>query len=212
MPNWCSQNCFLRGDKKELEEFASLVNSLPEREPAAETDFGPFWLGNIVAALGKDWNAVQCRGVIDANDEAPACFCLCEPDDDQRLSVCEDACGHYMTFTLHHAWSPAYDVMNILKEKWPSFKFGYKATDDMGNFSCCHLIEGFDVPKYEIYIPDFCEIATDDERVAVTAMLSAAGIENMDYDKLSFGQARELIDDWLEENDIYPDIIEWEEE
>lgn len=212
MPNWCSQNCFLRGAKNELEEFVALVNSLPGKEPVHENGFGPMWLGNLVAALGGDWEKVHCRGIIDPDDEAPAYFFGPQPDPDARLAVGEDGIGHFTTFSFFLAWSPAYEVMNLMRQKWPSFEFGYKATDDCGNFFCYHPVEGYEVSRYEVYIPDFCEISTDEKDVAVAAMLSAAGIERSDYENISFQEARDLLDEWLEEKDICPEIIEWEEE
>ena len=39
------------------------MKGLEEREkPSVENDFGTSWLGCLVAALGKDWQDIHCRG------------------------------------------------------------------------------------------------------------------------------------------------------
>ena len=63
MPNWCSSSYVIEGDAKEIQSLYKLMKKLQDRNsPAVKNDFGTTWLGCLVDALGKDWNAISCRG------------------------------------------------------------------------------------------------------------------------------------------------------
>ena len=120
----------VKGNRDELQKFADIVNSLPTRKQAAENGFGPYWLGNLVDALGGNWEEVPCRGDIDPNPDAPACLIKTQPEP-KRLSIDNDGA---LRFTITMAWSLESDLLIFIQEKYPSFEFYYKTTDEFGNF------------------------------------------------------------------------------
>ena len=66
MPNW--SNCIYRikGKRKHLRNLNSILNKLGKRKnPLEDSDFGNYWLGCLVKALGSSWREVDgCRGEI----------------------------------------------------------------------------------------------------------------------------------------------------
>lgn len=135
MPNWCACNYAVRAEKKDLEEFVNLVNSMPDAHPCS---FGRLWLGNLVIALGGDWQKTGCRGVIDPDPEAVACF-FGPGVSDGSLGIGEDGLCRFSTVS---AWDRCPDVEDLLKSKWPSMEFFWRATDEFGNFHTIHDPEG----------------------------------------------------------------------
>jgi hypothetical protein len=79
-------------------------------QPLVENSFGPTWLGCLVKALGKNPEDVMCRGQ----------WIELERQDEKLL----------MTFET--AWTPCYEVTNLIKESYPSLRIYYKA-EEPGN-------------------------------------------------------------------------------
>lgn len=130
MPNWCSTNYAIRGEESELKEFAEIINSLPQRESVHKNDFGPFWLGNLIAALGGRWEGYPCKGVIDPCPDSPAYFFGPCPDEEEKT---EPADG-FLRFSMTTAWDHKQEIDDLIKSRFPSFEFFWKSTDDCGNF------------------------------------------------------------------------------
>ena len=108
MPNICTTNYVIKGEKKELDALYQTMKELQEMEqPAVENGFGPTWLGCLVNALGKNPEEVECRGVW--TDLARQ--------------------GNTLRVTFETAWTPCYEVTTLLKEAYPSLRIFYKTEE-----------------------------------------------------------------------------------
>ena len=142
MPNWCATNWTVRGKAGDIQKLADIFNSLKEREDVRPNGFGKQWLGNLAAALGYDFDKLDeaganMRGTIDSNGSACACLILGQPDS-KPFRTETDASGELSTlrFTTQSAWGmPDWftDHLDAL-----GVEYGYKATDEFGNFHVCH--------------------------------------------------------------------------
>lgn len=159
MPNWSSSNFAVRGKADELKAFADIVNSLPFRKQAAENGFGPWWLGNLVDALGGDWKKIHCRGVFEPDPGAPACWSCAAPDPGASVAIGDDG---LLRFSIVMAWRLDEGLLDFIKEKYPSFEFFYKSTDEFGNFHIRIDPENLvDAVAYELYVADNYEFFGD---------------------------------------------------
>ena len=108
MPNWCSTAYVVEGDAKEIQSLYDLMQELQEMEkPTIENGFGTTWLGCLVDALGKDWNAVKCRGSWNG----------LEWD------------GEVLKFNTETAWAPCDGTLELILEKFPSLRYYYRTEE-----------------------------------------------------------------------------------
>ena len=108
MANICTTNYVIEGKKDELDELYRIMKELQEMEqPLVENNFGPTWLGCLVKALGKNPEDVLCRGI----------WIELERQDNRLL----------MTFET--AWTPCYEVTQLMKTIFPSLRIYYKAEE-----------------------------------------------------------------------------------
>jgi len=108
MPNICTTNYVIEGEKKDLDALYQTMKELQEMEqPAVENGFGPTWLGCLVKALGKNPEDVLCRGQ----------WIELEQQDGKLLMAFETA------------WTPCYEVTQLMKAVYPSLQFFYKAEE-----------------------------------------------------------------------------------
>ena len=108
MPNWCITNYVIEGEKKELDTLHQTMKRLEEiPEPLVENGFGSSWLGCLVKELGEDPEIVYCRGSWYDMER-----------DDETIRV-----------NFETAWSPSYDVIQLLKREYPSLRFYYRAME-----------------------------------------------------------------------------------
>ena len=108
MPNICTTNYVIEGKKEELDALYQKMKELQEMEkPFVENNLGPTWLGCLVKALGKNPEDVLCRGQ----------WIELEQQDGKLLMAFETA------------WTPCYEVTQLMKEKFPSLCFFYKAEE-----------------------------------------------------------------------------------
>lgn len=154
MPNWCCQNWVLRGPRKEIKRFCDTVNSCltrPEVEPNA---FGKLWLGNLTAAFGEDYDTLNnsgahLRGVLSAYGDECAGF-FGPAKNDTPISFNELASGEAeVRFSVTTAWDPSEWFEKTVEEKFPDLDFGWKATDEFGNFHTCR---NFDMLGEDTYV------------------------------------------------------------
>lgn len=202
MPNWSATRIAALGRPDELQAFVNVVNSLPGRKEAAESDFGTWWLGNLVDALGGDWHNVPCRGVISPDPEHPATFFLTVPKDDWRLSYCGKG---PLFFSVVMAWTLDHRLLDFFKEKFPSMDFRWKSTDEFGNF-----YERFDPDdtlddvSYELDTDDGCSTFTIDESEQfLTELRNHTGLEFSS--EMSFSDILDRFYEWtnsLPEDDV----------
>lgn len=104
MANWCKTEYTFTGDRKSLEGIYALMQGLEETEISdKESDFGNTWLGRIAKALGRDRQTIKCRG------------------------SWEDLClnDETLTFTTWTAWQPPYELMELLRLKYPGVEYFY---------------------------------------------------------------------------------------
>ena len=107
MANICTTNYVIEGKKDELDELYRIMKELQEMEQPLVENFGPTWLGCLVKALGKNPEDVLCRGI----------WIELERQDNRLL----------MTFET--AWTPCYEVTQLMKTIFPSLRIYYKAEE-----------------------------------------------------------------------------------
>ena len=108
MPNICTTNYVIEGKKEELDALYQKMKELQEMEqPLVENSFGPTWLGCLVKALGKNPEDVMCRG--------------------QWIEL--ERQNEKLLMTFETAWTPCYEVTQLMKEKFPSLRIYYKAEE-----------------------------------------------------------------------------------
>ena len=111
MPNICTTNYVIEGKQEELDALYQKMKELQEMErPLVENRLGPTWLGCLVKALGKNPEDVLCRGI----------WIELERQDGKLLMAFETA------------WTPCYEVTQLMKTVFPSLQFFYKA-EEPGN-------------------------------------------------------------------------------
>ncbi len=65
MPNWDYTQYKIKGGEEEVAALHNTIKDLDQREESLlPNGFGKLWLGNLVHALGGDWNDIYCRGHI----------------------------------------------------------------------------------------------------------------------------------------------------
>ena len=107
MANICITNYVIEGEKKELDALYETMKKLQDSGASVEYATG---LGLLVEALGKNPDEVMCRG---------------EWADLERQ-------GDTLHMTFETAWTPCYEVTDLLKATYPSLRIFYKA-EEPGN-------------------------------------------------------------------------------
>lgn len=104
MANICITNYVIEGEKKELDALYETMKKLQESGASVEYATG---LGLLVEALGKDPNEVMCRGGWTELERE----------------------GDILRMTFETAWTPCYEVTQLMKAVYPSLQFFYKAEE-----------------------------------------------------------------------------------
>ena len=99
MANICTTNYVIEGKKEELDALYQKMKELQDQN-----------LGQLVKALGKKPEEVECRGGWTELDRE----------------------GDTLRMTFETAWTPCYEVTNLLKTVYPSLRIFYKA-EEPGN-------------------------------------------------------------------------------
>lgn len=204
MPNWSNTPTLIQGEPKEVKAFHELLLSLPTRNDLHKNSFGPFWLGNVLIALGEDWNKHACRGSICSGSGffGPSGLDMDDLELDEREGTLR------LTFSMAWAFNTAF--FDVLRTHYPSFEFYYCDTDEFNNFHVCHdperrIIDG----KYH-FDNDDVYLETDDREEFIKAAESNL---NTTLDRsLNDKEIIEKIYDKANENDDhYPLAFVWEE-
>lgn len=128
MPNICTTNYVIEGKKEELDALYQKMKELQEMEkPLVENNLGPTWLGCLVEALGKAPDEVMCRGGWTE---------LERKDDTLRI-------------TFETAWTPCYEVTDLMKAIYPSLRIFYKAEEPDAGIYLKNDAEGKYFPETE---------------------------------------------------------------
>ena len=107
MANICTTNYVIEGKKEELDALYQKMKELQESGASVEYATG---LGLLVSALGKKPEELKCRGGWTG---------LVREGDTIRM-------------TFETAWTPCYEVTNLLKAVYPSIRIFYKS-EEPGN-------------------------------------------------------------------------------
>jgi len=128
MPNICTTNYVFEGKNEELDALYQKMKELQEMEqPLVKNGLGPTWLGCLVKALGKNPDDVLCRGI----------WIELERQDDILL------------VTFETAWTPCYEVTQLMKTVFPSLQFFYKAEEPGCEVYLKNDVEGKYFPETE---------------------------------------------------------------
>ena len=128
MANICTTNYVIEGKKDELDELYRIMKELQEMEqPLVKNGLGPTWLGCLVKALGKNPDDVLCRGI----------WIELERQDDILL------------VTFETAWTPCYEVTQLMETVYPSFRIYYKAEEPGCGVYLKNDVEGKYFPETE---------------------------------------------------------------
>lgn len=127
MPNWCTTQYKIVGDKSTLDKVNSLFNRVNNGEfnGKVETDFINF-LGYLVMALGYDYTKFSCRGE----------YTNYQYDNEAMIS-----------FETTTAWCPCDGVFELIKKTYPNVSVYYQS-EECG----CNFYETNDVD--EEYFPE----------------------------------------------------------
>ena len=104
MANICTTNYVIEGEKKELDALYETMKKLQDSGASVEYATG---LGLLVEALGKAPNEVMCRGGWTTLERE----------------------GDILRMTFETAWTPCYEVTQLMKAVYPSLRIFYKAEE-----------------------------------------------------------------------------------
>ena len=136
MANICTTNYVIEGEKKELDALYETMKKLQDSGASVEYATG---LGLLVEALGKDPNEVMCRG---------------EWTELERV-------GDTLRMTFETAWTPCYEVTQLMKSVYPSLCIFYKAEEPDNGVYMKNDAEGKYFPEEEVEGHPF-ELMTDE--------------------------------------------------
>ena len=110
MPNWAYTTYKIKGSEEEVAALHKTIQELGQRkESLLPNGFGKLWLGNLVHALGGDWEKLYCRGqILDYKLENGLLFISTET-----------------------AWGEMSDVRHFIQFKFPSLEI-YFQTEEPG--------------------------------------------------------------------------------
>ena len=146
MPNICTTNYVFEGKNEELDALYQKMKELQEMEqPLVKNGLGPTWLGCLVKALGKNPDDVLCRGI----------WIELERQDNRLL----------MTFET--AWTPCYEVTQLMKTIFPSLRIYYKAEEPGCEVYLKNDAEGKYFPETEADGHPFDLMTEESEQVQV---------------------------------------------
>ena len=158
MPNWCTSNYVLEGPKEDLMRFSDTVNACLSKPDVKPNGFGKLWLGNIYVAFGGDAENVLTadglRGCIETDPEAIPCLCGPSSEEEPVSPALEEDGKTRLRFSVTTAWGPSAWLDDMLEEQFPRIRFGWKATDEFGNF---HYVRNMSLMGIEPYEVESCK-------------------------------------------------------
>lgn len=108
MANYCTTSYVVEGGKKDLDSLFETMDRLGKMEkPLVDNGFGPNWLGCLLTDLGEASDDYQCGG---------AWYNLSHQ-------------GNILRFETETAYSPSYDVIDFLQDRFPSLRFYFRAEE-----------------------------------------------------------------------------------
>ena len=110
MPNWAYTTYKIKGSESEVAALYKTIQDLEQREESLlPNGFGKLWLGNLVNALGGDWNDIYCRGqILDYN-----------------------LANDLLIINTETAWGEMSETRHFIESKFPSLEI-YFQTEEPG--------------------------------------------------------------------------------
>ena len=105
MANICTTKYVIEGKKEELDALYQVMANFEVSEQYMIDESN--WLGYLVSALGKNPEDVMCRG--------------------DWTGLKRE--GDTLRMTFETAWTPCFEVTQLMKEKYPSLRIFYKAVE-----------------------------------------------------------------------------------
>jgi hypothetical protein len=221
MPNWCVQNCLLRGPREDVARFCDAVNSLINKPDVRPNGFGKFWLGNVCEAFGYRYDELErtnarLRGNLDPDGEAFPTLFHPEAETVPFKSTTLDADTAEVRFSVTTAWGPSDWFNGIIKEQFRACSYSWQATDEFGNFHTCHNPELLGLKSYEVEqcCEDFVCFEKGEEKEAAAHLEKLTGVP-FTFEDILLGEDHVCgkLSKWNEEhvdNEVY--FRFWEEE
>ena len=108
MPNWAYTTYKIKGSESEVAALHKTIQNLADMdESLLPNGFGKLWLGNLVHALGGDWNEIYCRGQIL----------------DYKLD------NGILKINTETAWGEMSDVRHFIEQKYPSLQIFFQTEE-----------------------------------------------------------------------------------
>lgn len=110
MPNWCFTQYKIKGSEEEVAALYKTIQDLADKEESLlPNGFGKLWLGNLVHALGGDWEKIYCRG-----------------------HILDYSLGNgILKINTETAWGEMSDVRHLIETRYPSLEI-YFQTEECG--------------------------------------------------------------------------------
>ena len=110
MPNWAYTQYKIKGSEDEVAALHKTIQNLADMdESLLPNGFGKLWLGNLVHALGGDWEKIYCRGqILDYGYE-----------------------NGILTFNTETAWGEMSETRHFIEQKYPSLQIFFQ-TEECG--------------------------------------------------------------------------------
>ena len=110
MPNWAYTSYKIKGSESEVAALHKTIQNLADMdESLLPNGFGKLWLGNLVRALGGDWEKTYCRGhILDYSLE-----------------------NGILKINTETAWGEMSDVRHLIETKYPSLQIFFQ-TEECG--------------------------------------------------------------------------------
>ncbi len=108
MPNWAYTLYKVRGSESEVAALHKTIQNLADMDGSLlPNGFGKLWLGNLVHALGGDWEKTYCRGhILDYSLE-----------------------NGILKINTETAWGEMSDVRHFIKQKYPSLQIFFQTEE-----------------------------------------------------------------------------------
>ena len=151
------------GDPKEVRSLYKIINANDKRKTSrVKNGFGTLWIGNIIDALGEDWEKLRCRGeIIGYHIE-----------------------NNLLTIYQSTAWCEQEGFRECIEQKFPSIKVYYREEEpgcdvyytndaDKNYFPERYLLNNNDEPLYFNTIEEAAEYVSGIVNQKVEANMKA---------------------------------------
>ena len=181
MPNWCDVVYKCIGDPKEVRSLYKIIKANDKRKTSrVKNGFGTLWIGNIIDALGEDWEKLRCRGeIIGYHIE-----------------------NNLLTIYQSTAWCEQEGFRECIEKKFPSIKVYYRE-EEPG----CDVYYTNDAERN--YFPERYLLNNNDEPLYFNTIEEAAeyvsGIVNqkVEANMKAIEQALDNFEEENEDDDVY---------